>query len=433
MMFYSTSTTASVARRRWRWTPVVAAGTVAMLSLTACSGGSGSGSSGSSGGTTTISFTSWDSEAVMKPVIAEFEKENPSIKVDFAFNTPSTYISTLQTRLLSGTASDVYILNPEDKNELVANKQVTDLSNESWVSNLSPANKDTYSVDGKLYGLSVASWGGGIMYNQDLLSKVGFSSPPTSWDDFLALCKKLKDAGITPFLEPGDGISVSLLALLGLQNDAADGKMDQNIFSGQSSFVKEWTPAISAWGQLFEQGLETRSTAGLTGDQTTSEFIAGKVAMIGTGSWNLDTVTKGAPSMKVGFFAVPGTTSGQTYWAGAASPAYAINAKSPHQEQDKKFLDFLASKAGTEAFNKSSGFITTTADYTPQVPDALKPMVSDVQKGKIYFAAVSWPKYANTLSPALTSSLQQYIQGTMTAEQFAASLDKKLAAAKSGA
>ena len=39
-------------------------------------------------------------------------------------------------------------------------------------------------------------------YNKDLLKQVGYDEPPANWDDFLKLCKKLKNAGIEPFLEP---------------------------------------------------------------------------------------------------------------------------------------------------------------------------------------------------------------------------------------
>ena len=66
-----------------------------------------------------------------------------------------------------------------------------------------------------------SSWGGGILYNKDLLAKVGFSKPPQTWDEFLALCHKLKDAGITPFLEATDGIPVTVAALVGRRTSAS--------------------------------------------------------------------------------------------------------------------------------------------------------------------------------------------------------------------
>jgi raffinose/stachyose/melibiose transport system substrate-binding protein len=393
------------------------------MALAGCSSAGGTG-------TTTLSFTSWDTAAVMKPLITAFEKENPKIKVAPSYVSPPTYIATLQTRMLAGTASDVVILNPEDQTQLVANKKLLDLTSAPFVSNLASVNKQTYSVDGKLYGASVASWGGGVLYNEELLKKVGFTTPPQSWSEFLALSQKLKAAGITPFYEAGDGISVSLLALLGLQNEASGGTMDADIFSGKTTFEKEWTPALETWGQLFSTGVESRDTAGLTGDQVVASFVKGDVAMIGTGPWTVSTVRAGAPKMTLGFFAVPGSTKGDTFWAGAASPAYAINAKTQNKDAAEKFISFLTSKSGAELYNKGTAAITTTTNFTPVVDTAIKPMVEPVQKGKIYFASVSWPKYQNALSPYVNSLLQQFIQGKYSASETAGMIDKKLAELK---
>src|SRR4051812_47825741 len=70
---------------------------------------SGCATSTSAPSKTTLSFYSWDPAATMKPVFAEFEKENPNITLQVTYGTPvQGYISTLQTHLNSGTAQDVF-------------------------------------------------------------------------------------------------------------------------------------------------------------------------------------------------------------------------------------------------------------------------------------------------------------------------------------
>lgn len=400
----------------------------AALVLAGCSGFAGSTLS-ASGKTTTLSFFSWDTQQTMKPEITAFEKENPNIKISFSYAPPvPTYISTLQTRLLAGTAADVFILTAENKVELVQNHDVKNLDNEPFAKDIASFNKSEYTLDGHLYGISTASWGGGIMYNADLLSKVGFTTPPTSWAQFLQLCAKLKAAGITPFYEPADGIGVVLSAFLGMQNQADGGQMDKDIFNGTSSFEKEWTPSVQQWGQLFSKGLESRTVAGLTGTQVTNEFIKGNVAMIGTGSFDLATVKAGAPSMNIGFFAVPGATAGQTFWAGAASPAYAINAKTKHLAAAEKFLAFLAGKSGSQIYNKTTASITTTSTFQPVLDPSLKSMVAPVRGGQIYLPSESWTRDNDALSAYLTSVLQQYIQGKISAQDVGKMMDAKLKA-----
>ena len=403
---------------------VVVAAALAGSALAGCS------SSGGDSGSKTVTFLSWDNKTTMQPMIKEFQKENPGYKVEFSFAQPVTgYIQKLQTELGSGTAPDVFIITAENKQQIMDGHFAKDLSKESWISNIATAAKATYTKDGKIYGAATSSWGGGLLVNEDLLAKVGYTGQPKTWQEFLDLCKKLKDAGITPFYEGGDGIPVSLAALLGLQNKAADGKMDANIWAGKSTFAKSWTPALRTWNELFDQGLESRSVAGLTGDQVQQEFNQGKVAMIGTGSWTPGGIRQAAPNLKFEFWPVPGA-NGTPYWAGAVSPGYAINAKAKDPEAAEKWVEFLQSKKGTELYNKITGSIMTTKDSDPKVDASLDKMLQPVRDGDFYLPAVSWPTNSDVLSTTSISLMQQNILGKITPEQFAKGMDTELQSVK---
>jgi|PersoiStandDraft_1058852.scaffolds.fasta_scaffold18991_2 raffinose/stachyose/melibiose transport system substrate-binding protein len=400
----------------------------ATLALSACSSSAGSTTSASSGAAeSTVSFFSWDTQPTMQPVIDGFEKANPGIKVDFSYSPPVTqYVSTLQTRLRSGTASDVFIITAENKLDLMGKNLVKDLSKEPFMSNIAQAAKDTYTKDGATYGAAVASWGGGILYNKDLLAKAGITTEPKTWSEFLADGAKLKAAGITPFLEPGDGITVTLAALLGIKNKQLGGSMDADIWAKKQTFASTWTDPLTTWSQLFSTGMETSAAAGLTGDQVMAEFEKGDVAMIGTGSWALGTIKTAAPTLNVSFEAVPGT-DGTLYWVGAVSPGYAINAKAQHPVAAEKFVEYLQSKEGVELYQKQTQSITTTADFTPTLDPALTEMATAVRAGQFYLPQVSWPTHADVMGPEAAAQMQQLIAGSSTPAAMAAALDAKLA------
>lgn len=402
---------------------------VAALALSACSSGpSGTTTSASAGAAeSTVSFFSWDTQATMQPVIDGFEKANPGIKVDFSYSPPvPQYVSTLQTRLRSGTAADVFIITAENKQDLMGQKLVKDLSKQSFMSNIAQAAKDTYSKDGATYGAATASWGGGILYNKDLLAKAGITTEPKTWSEFLADGATLKAAGITPFLEPGDGVTVTLSALLGIKNQQLGGSMDADIWAKKQTFASTWTDPLTTWSQLFSSGMETRAAAGLTGDQVMAEFEKGNVAMIGTGSWALGTIKTAAPTLNVSFAAVPGT-DGTLYWCGAVSPGYAINAKAAHPVAAEKFVEYLTSKEGVALYQKQTQSITTTADFTPTLDPALTEMATAVRAGQFYLPVVSWPTHSDVLGTEATAQMQQLIAGTSTPAKFAGALDAKLA------
>ncbi|MGG7308720.1 ABC transporter substrate-binding protein [Curtobacterium sp. AB451] len=405
-------------------TAMLAVGAVT-AALTGCSAGSSADS-----GSKTVTFLSWDNAATMKPVVAAFEKANPGYTANLSYAPPvPQYIQKLQTLLGSGTAPDVFIITAENKTQIMNGGFAKDLSKESWTGNLADAAKATYTKDGKLYGAATSSWGGGLLVNKQLLAKVGATSAPATWDDFLALCKKLKAAGITPFYEGGDGMPVSLAALVGAENASLGGKMDDQIWSGKTTFEKTWTPSVKAWSELFDQGLESRSVAGLTGDQVTQQFEQGKVAMIGTGSWALGGIQQSAPDLDLEYWPVP-TPDGTAYWAGAVAPGYAINAKAKDPVAAEKFVSFLQSKEGVEVFQKQTAAITTTADFQPKLDASLDQMTSAVRKGDFYLPAVSWPDHSDVMSTQATALLQQLIAGKISPKDVTEGLDQKLQSVK---
>lgn len=238
-----------------------------------------------------LSYLSWDNEQTSKPYIDEFEKENPDIKIDFSYAPPtSEYISTLQTRLVGNQAPDVFIITSENRDDLIDNGYAKDLTDESFMKNISQANKDFVGRDGKTYGMSIISWVSGIAYNKDLLKQVGYDEPPANWDDFLKLCKKLKNAGIEPFLEPNadepsrfiDAFQGSILEKKGVDPTTLSTQDNQTPGTDELEAVKEYI-------RLYDEGGVTRDTVGISGDDMKTQFTNGQVAMIVDGAWDFAT------------------------------------------------------------------------------------------------------------------------------------------------
>ena len=56
------------------------------------------------------------------------------------------------------------------------------------MANIPEFNRTTYAGEDGEFGLSIASWGAGILYNKDLLARRSApTTVPTTWDEFLAL------------------------------------------------------------------------------------------------------------------------------------------------------------------------------------------------------------------------------------------------------
>ena len=408
--------------RRLRTTTALAA--AAMIALSGCGGDGGD----SDGGVTTLTFLSWEGEEVMVPVIEAFEAEHENIRIDVSYSPPvAEYIQTLQTRVLSGTAPDVFLIAAENKTNLIDGEHVLDLADQDFLSTIPEFNQATYGRDGAVYGVSISSWGAGILYNPELLAEVGADGVPQTWPEFLDLCRKLQDAGITPYLESLQGMPTLLAAFLGAHNASLDGTMDAQIFDGSSSFEEQWVPSLEAYNQLFAEGLVTSDVVGLTGDQVRDEFANGRVAMMTAGPWDIPGLREAAPDIALEMVPVPAREGSIPFLAGAASPGFAISTQSEHTEEALEFLEYLASPEGVQIIQELNASITVTSDYEPTIDEALEPISEDVRAGNLYLPQISWTRAEDVLNVEAVAQLQLMAQGQVTPVQVAQALDAKLA------
>ena len=254
---------------------------------------------------TTLSFLSWDTVAVIKPVVDLFEKQNPSISVVIELLPPiPAYISALSTRLLAGVGPDIFIYTVENKTQLNKYNYVYDLSSQPFVKVMAANNRNFMSYNGGVWGLSVAAWTGGIYYNKALLAKVG-SAPATTWDEFLTLCGKFKAMGLTPYFGGGEP-DVVIEALIGSHYKTA-GLTDAAIFDGKATFAEYWGSPLAMYDKLYSTGLVPASMVGVSehSGELLSEFANGTLATYGSGPWDSPVILADNP--KLDFEMYPGT------------------------------------------------------------------------------------------------------------------------------
>ncbi len=379
-------------------------------------------------GSRTLTFFSWDDEKTMRPLIERFEQQNPGVTVEFSHAPPvAEYISALQARLLSGTAADVFVIAAENKTNLIDGELVRDLTDAPFMANIAAANKTTYSRDGRAYGMSVSSWGGGIFYNKELFARAGITAPPQTWDEFLQVCATLRDAGSTPYLEAVTDGSQIVAAFLGAADAASGGNLDAGIFDGTSSFSRTWVEPLRQWSRLWDEGLVTRNVVGLTGDQVRDEFVNGRAAMYSSGPWDVQNIHDAAPGLDFEMMPVPALPGGAPYLAGAASPGYAVNAAAEEPELAERFLAFLGTAEAVRMFNEASAAITTTTDVEPVIDPSLRQIVGSVREGRYYLPQIAWTRHEDVLQVEATAQLQMLVQGTVSPQQVAEALDRKLA------
>ena len=149
-----------------------------------------------------LTMGSWRADDVdaWTKLLAEYEKVS-GVLIQFKPTNPPDYNASLRLQLDNGTGPDLMFARSYATGaELFDKGFFADLTNLSGLQdNFSESSKDAWrNKDGKSFGVPVAAVAQTIFYNKDIFAKEGIAIPAT-WEDLLAACRKLQNAGYAPF------------------------------------------------------------------------------------------------------------------------------------------------------------------------------------------------------------------------------------------
>jgi raffinose/stachyose/melibiose transport system substrate-binding protein len=386
------------------------------LALTACSSGlggsdaaSGSGSGSESKSLTLLIDNGPQTIAAAKAVTDAFEKANPGVTVKTETRPGGTEGDNLvKTKLSTGEMEDVFWYNSGSLLQaLDPSESLVDLTDDPAMKDVDPTFLPVVSHDDKAYGVPWGTaFGGGILYNKDVYSKLGLQVPKT-WADFEANNEKIKAAGITPVIETFKDTWTSQLFVLG---DYYNVQLANPNFADDytANKVKYATDPDAVKG--FQKLAEVKSKGWVNSGYGSATQVQGmKLLADGKGAQypmlsNAVTILKPDQAAKIGFFGIPGddaSKAGATVWmpGGAYIPRSTKNL-----DLAKKFLAFMVSKEGTDAFSSAQ---PPTGPYLVKgatLPSDAPPVAADLQA---YIAAKNQSPALEFLSPVKGPSLEQ--------------------------
>lgn len=154
----------------------------------------------------TITYSDWQlAQDVwgrsLRDAIAEFEKENPGIKVKPEPVPLAQRDVKFTTAIRAGEGPDVFALDANPVRQYIAEGWVRDLTpfvqkegGDKFTSDFYPNTLVPVTVDGKIYGIPMNTVAMGLVYNSKLFEEAGIAAPPKTWDEFRAVSKKLTRA-----------------------------------------------------------------------------------------------------------------------------------------------------------------------------------------------------------------------------------------------
>lgn len=386
------------------------------------------GNAGSSSDATSISFYSYFNKNQIGNVLTAFQKKYPKIKIDMqSGQDPQQYVQTLQTRLAGGQAPTIFNLTMDNRTDVMKSGAALDISGSDFFEGINDSNFRLFQQDGKTYGMPVTAWYGVLVYNKDLLGKAGFNQFPRTWDAFIKMGEKLNSQNVTTFLEDINTQAAGSLAGLQASYYASKGvtDMDSDIWSGKSTFEKNWGPVFAKWQEAVKAGVLSQSSVGISSAQIKQSFITGKLAVMRSGPWDYQDLKDSDINYGVAPFPAYDDDSPQMI-NGGPDQGFAISSKASDAQKTsaKKFLAFLNSKEALKLFTTNSGTQSLSEKYTADSPAEFESIVSDyLNKDKYYW--VNWGKSPTTMTTEDIAQQQRLVQLKTTGLEAAKALDAK--------
>lgn len=301
----------------------LAVGMIASLAAGCGSSGKSSDSSGSDSDVTTIKwFTSRPVDGAidqtLKEIADNYSKEKDGkVKVEFetTADRPS-YLQKLKTLIAGGNMPDIIDIDADPYcQELVDQGMLVDVKkflqdNGKYDDFYPTALKYQEFTDGSMYTLPLEYHVEMTWYNKDIFNQYNLTAP-TTMDEWLFVCKTLKDNGVTPISV--DGVDrwpvqryLAMMPFRETGNDFIIGLRDGKE-KMSSDIGKEAAEFMQNIGQYFNDGFAATDYA-----TAQSMFLDGKSAMYYIGDWEIAAMQDAYDAGTIDYFYLPTIENGKT-------------------------------------------------------------------------------------------------------------------------
>lgn len=264
----------------------------------------------------------------------------------------------LKTNLASGSAPDIISYNTGAQlRSLNPSEYFVDLSSYDFTKNFDESFIQAASVDGALYGIpGSSSQAGAIFYNKELYEKYDLEIPVT-WEQFIANCDVLKEAGETAIIGSyGEKWTTQMPFLADNYNVVKTNPDFATEFEAGTAKYETTPEALRSWEKLEECKDYFNSDYMATSYEDGCDMIVngdGAHWFMLTQAFSNIVELYGDEVNNVGVFAMPGDDekeNGLTVWMPGAMLA---NKNSENLDAVLRFMEFYVSEDGLDAYTEA--------------------------------------------------------------------------------
>jgi raffinose/stachyose/melibiose transport system substrate-binding protein len=409
-------------------------GLAVAATATACSTRPETTATTGSGATTELKFIGVaDQKAPMDELVGAYQKAEPAVRITASYAPTDQVQTSLRTQLGAGNAPDLHVVYPGNGSamsmaQIAEAGLLADLSAQPWAATVPAGFKPAFQLDGKTYIYSAGSSVIGAVYNKKVFDKAGIDAPPTTWNEFLAACDKLKKAGVVPIALGAQTPWVTQLityALVPSTVYAKDPTFDDKQLAGQATFAGSgWQDAMEMYLELQKRGYFNDNPNGTTFEQQTSMVAGGKAGMAVQVSAVLPDFRKAAASPDdLSMFPVPGADDAGSVWIPAGVVVgLGAAAKGGNVEEAKAFIDFLGKQENINAWAKAISAIPLTQDDSSTIDPAVESFLPFTKDRAVPFMDQRWPNAE--VQPVHFAVVQELLAGESTIDEALKKMDE---------
>lgn len=277
------------------------------------------------------------SEEALKKMIAKFNEQYPNVKVELQSFGYDDYFTQLQSKIVGGSAADVFELNFENFVAYASEDVLLDIGD--LIGDTSGFNQTAlkaFQYDGKQFGIPNSFSNVVLIYNKDLFDKAGVSYPTDdwTWTEMSEAAKKIRAISADTyglyrplsFHEFYKGVKQNGGSLLSEDGKNFTVNLPQNVETLE--IMSDWVTGSNV--------MPSDAQMGGMGDWDL--FKSGRLGMIVTGIWAFSDFTDNC-DFAWDVAVEPGNTAKATHFF---SNAYVVNKETTNPEAAAALAAFLA-------------------------------------------------------------------------------------------
>lgn len=274
-----------------------------------------------------------------------YKKVKPNVNIEIEHIPATEYDNTMKIRNSANQLPDLF---PVRASNILSYKDIMEPLNDlEAVKNNKFA--EEYAIDDNVIGIPQVVFNEFVYYRKSVFEEYGLEVPKT-WDQFIDVCKKIKEEGkyIPLILGAKDAWTDYPFNEFMPIVQAEDGKLWSHMAAQDEPFAKgePFYEAYSKIQKLYDAKVSGDDPLGYGWDQAKSMLVAKEGAMMAVGQWyKADYVTGGGDESDLGVFLLPvrEKESDPLYTLAMAEMFWGTPKNSKHKKEAKEFFEWYFS------------------------------------------------------------------------------------------